>query len=303
VSRIDEALQRVRGPARLDRPAGDAAPVFSSAWSVRDDADASSETTQPRSAPGEARPTSVLGDARPLAVNTGGVLRFSSEWNERFAGPTSQALVEQFRRLAASLHHAKRSHELRRIMVTSAAPGDGKTTTAINLALVLAESYRYNVLLIDADLRRPSIPRVVNLVEGSGLSDALRSPREQKLALVALTPSLTLLPAGRPTSNSIEALTSPRMRHILDEADTRFDWVVIDAPPVEASTDARLLAEMVDGTLFVIRAARTQHAAAQKAIDTLGRDRVLGVILNGAIAPSEKDYYYYSAEPSVKGKP
>jgi Mrp family chromosome partitioning ATPase len=92
-------------------------------------------------------------------------------------------------------------------MVTSASPGDGKTLTAVNLALVLAESYRFRVLLVDADLRRPSIQTVVDVGHGSGLSECLRSPVEQKLALIALTPNLTLLPAGQPVANSSVAST------------------------------------------------------------------------------------------------
>ncbi len=218
---------------------------------------------------------------------------FSSAWRERLAhGPQGDpSLVEQFRRLAATLHQAKQMNAIRTVMVSSAQPGDGKTMTAVNLALVLAESYRYNVLLIDADLRRPSIPSVVDLVEGTGLSEGLRSSTEQKLALIRLTPGLTLLPAGQPIANSIEALTSPRMRHILDEAVTRFDWIIVDAPPSGATADARILAQMVDGTLFVIRAGETQAPDVQAAVDALGRERILGVVFNCFEGLKPQDYY------------
>ena len=176
-------------------------------------------------------------------------------------------------------------------MITSAGPGDGKTLTAVNLALVLAESYRANVLLIDADLRRPSIPSVVDLGTGDGLSEALRATTEQKLALVPLAPGLTVLPAGQPLANSIEALTSPRMQAILDEATARYDWVVLDAPPVGLTTDAKLLTEMVGGALFVIHAGKTQYADVRRGLDALGKDRLLGVVLNG-VAPVPTDGYY-----------
>jgi capsular exopolysaccharide synthesis family protein len=176
-------------------------------------------------------------------------------------------------------------------MVTSAAQGDGKTLTALNLALVLSESYRYRVLLIDADLRRPSIPCVVDLGEGTGLSEALRAVTEQKLALAPATSMLTLLPAGQPIANSIEALTSPRMRQILDEASARFDWVILDAPPVGPTADARLLTEMVDGTLFVVHAQRTQYPDVKKAIDSLGREQILGIVLNGVESEPSNHYY------------
>lgn len=182
-------------------------------------------------------------------------------------------------------------------MITSASPGDGKTLTAVNLALVLAESYRYNVLLVDADLRRPSIPSVLDLSQGSGLSEVLRAPTEQKLALVPVTERLTLLPAGQPIANSIEALTSPRMRQILQEASTRFDLVILDAPPVGPTTDARILTQMVNGTLFVIHAGQTQYPDVQMAIDGIGREQILGVVLNGVEQTPSSDYYYYYGAP------
>lgn len=187
-------------------------------------------------------------------------------------------------------------------MITSASPGDGKTLTAVNLALVLAESYRYNVLLVDADLRRPSIPSVLDLSQGSGLSEVLRAPTEQKLALVPVTERLTLLPAGQPIANSIEALTSPRMRQILQEASTRFDWVILDAPPVGPTTDARILTQMVNGTLFVIHAGQTQYPDVQMAIDGIGREQILGVVLNGVEQTPSSDYYYYGAPRSSENK-
>jgi capsular exopolysaccharide synthesis family protein len=208
-------------------------------------------------------------------------------------------LVEQFRRLAATLHQAHKTQGLRSIMVTSANPGDGKTLTAINLALVLTESYRYRVLLVDADLRRPSISNVVDLAVGTGLSEALRAPTPQKLALAQLTSRLTLLPAGGPTANSIEALVSPRMHQILEEAMAKFDWVILDAPPLGPTADARLLSQMAGGTLFVIRAGKSQYPDVLKAIDTLGRDQILGVVLNDVEETATDGYYtdgyYYVA--------
>jgi polysaccharide biosynthesis transport protein len=102
---------------------------------------------------------------------------------------------------------------------------------------------------------------------------------------------LTLLPAGQPIANSIEALTSPRMRQILEEATARFDWVILDAPPVGPATDARLLTQMVGGTLFVIHAGQTQYGDVQKSIDGLGREHILGVVLNGVEAAPDDGYY------------
>lgn len=291
---MTEALRRNKTENDAEGAAeGPRQQLFAPAWSL------SADSGERATVPAATEPAVVESGQMP-AVPSAGSISFASRWRERLAtGPEADpALTEQFRRLAATLHHAHRANNLRSVMVTSAAPGDGKTLTAVNLALVLAESYHYNVLLMDADLRRPSIPNVIELSEGSGLSQALRSDSERRLALVPITPRLTLLPAGEAIANSIEALTSPRMRRILDEAMTRFDWVIVDAPPVGPATDARLLSQMVGGTLFVVHAGRTQHPDVQKAIDSLGREQILGVVLNGVEPTASGAYYYGTAGPA-----
>jgi capsular exopolysaccharide synthesis family protein len=185
-------------------------------------------------------------------------------------------------------------------MVTSAWAGDGKTLTALNLALVLSESYRRRVLLIDADLRRPSISKLSEFSPTCGLSEGLKSKTEQKLSVLKITETLTLLPAGRPDPDPMSSLTSDRMRRIIEEAASRFDWVILDAPPVGPVADANLLAEMTDAVLLVVRANHTQFAPVQKAIDLLGRDKIFGVVLNGIDELNQGEYErqygkYYTA--------
>jgi receptor protein-tyrosine kinase len=223
----------------------------------------------------------------------------ATAWRDRLAnGPhANPILVEQFRRLAATLHHAQSASGIRVIMLTSASPDDGKTWTALNLALVLSESYRRRVLLIDADLRRPSLADITDVTDTVGLSDALRAPTDKKLGILQIAPNLNLLPAGRPDPDPMGGLTSARMRQILEEAAGQFDWVILDAPPMNPMADAGLLAHMVEGAVFVIRAGKTQYEAAQKSIDALGRDRILGVVLNGVDEmPAEQHYQYYEAD-------
>ena len=288
---MTEALRRIKTSNEAEDPIEAARQrLFVPAWPV-----VTADVDRSTPAPAIARTAPETGGILP-ATPPSGSLSFSSRWRERLAaGPDAHpGLTEQFRRLAATLHHAHEANDLRSVMITSASPGDGKTLTAINLALVLAESYRYNVLLVDADLRRPSIPNVMDIGVGSGLSETLGSQTERKLALVPITPRLTLLPAGHAIANSIEALTSPRMRQIMDEALSRFSWVILDAPPVGAATDARLLSQMVGGTLFVIHAGQSQYPDVQRSIDALGRDQILGVVLNGVENVPESNYYYGS---------
>jgi capsular exopolysaccharide synthesis family protein len=209
---------------------------------------------------------------------------FSAEWVERLVlpGNSNHMLIEQFRHLAGGLHQAQTEGKLKSVMVTSGVPGDGKTFTALNLGLTLANSYARRVLLIDADLRRPSLDQICGIRSINGLSEALRSDEEQKLPVFQLIERLTFLPAGRPDPDPMSGLTSSRMKRILDEAAEEFDWIIVDAPPATPLADAGLLGAMVDATLLVVRAGATHVAPIQKAIEALGRDRIFGVVLNGA---------------------
>ena len=220
---------------------------------------------------------------------------FSRKWAERLVRSTNAdpALVEQFRTLGATLHRLQTTDSLKVLVITSTGPAEGKTLTSVNLALTLSESYRRRVLLVDADLRRPSIHEISQISDSPGLSEVLKASTDQKLTLLRLTEHLTLLPAGRPDPDPMSGLTSGRMQRIIAEARRTFDWVILDAPPVAPIADASLLAGLADATLFVVRAGVTQLAAVQKAIESIGRDRILGVVLNGAERSDATGYARY----------
>jgi capsular exopolysaccharide synthesis family protein len=196
--------------------------------------------------------------------------------------------------MAATLYNAQDQGDLKLVMVTSAAPGEGKTLTATNMALILSESFRRRVLLIDADLRRPSLHKTWGIDTNRGLSDVLKPTSEQKAQVFQVSETLTLLPAGRPDPDPIGGLTSSRMREILDDARTRFDWVILDSPPIGAVDDATLLGSMVDAVLFVVRARKTRAAMVRQAIESVGRDKIFGVVLNGTEESDSPGYGYYN---------
>ena len=208
--------------------------------------------------------------------------------------------VEQFRRLGAVLQDV-RANGLKVVMIASAQVGDGKTLTAANLALTLGGSYRQRVLLIDADLRRPSLVPLFGLPHLPGLSEALRAETEARISVVDLSEYVVLLPGGSPDPDPMASLNSERMRRILDEARKDFDWIILDTPPIAVLPDAHLLARLADASLLVIGAGKTQHADVMKAIETLGRDRIIGVILNRVQkdAGSESPYYYAYGRPET----
>lgn len=271
MGRIEEAL-RLAGMSKPSQVAGAAtagSQTFVSAWPASGVADTRHDDPRP-----------ALLDQRRTSSFRG----FAPEWLERLVVPgnPNHMLVEQFRHLAGALHHAQANGKLKSLTVTSAVPGDGKTFTAINLAITLAHSYARRVLLIDADLRRPSIDQICGIRDTLGLSEALRSETEQKLPVFELGEGLTFLPAGQPDPDPLSGLTSLRMRKVLDEAAQQFDWIIVDAPPAAPLADAGLIGAMVDALLLVVRARETHCRSVEKAIDALGRDRIFGVVLNGA---------------------
>jgi capsular exopolysaccharide synthesis family protein len=286
VGRIDDALRRAgqsAGRAVEEHGSAEADAVFSAPWVF---------ATGGRVAPQISPPAPPIDRAVEHLSLVG---EFDPSWAERLVvSPNADpAFAEQFRRLGASLHQAQVNDNLRLIMVTSALPEDGKTLSAINLSLILSESYQRRVLLIDADLRRPSIREISNSADLCGLSEALKAKSERKLSAIRISERLTLLPAGHPDPDPMSSLTSERMRRILEEAAARFDWVVLDAPPVTPLADASLLAGMVDAALLVVRAGQTPFALVQKAVEALGRERIFGVVLNGVTDGDRSEYLRY----------
>ena len=203
-----------------------------------------------------------------------------------------QGVVEQYRHLAAKLHHAQKASGVRTVMVTSAMASEGKTLTATNLALTLSQSYQRRVLLIDADLRRPRIREMFALPQTEGLTDSLATIRGGRLPVHQVTSTLWVLTSGRAVPDPMSLLVSPAMKQLLDDARESFDWVVVDTPPIAILTDANLLSAMIDTALLVVSAEATPYPMVQRAADAIGRSRILGVVLNRAEKSGLSSYNY-----------
>jgi capsular exopolysaccharide synthesis family protein len=208
--------------------------------------------------------------------------------------------IDYFRKLAAALHQAQRERGVRVVMIVSAGPGEGKSQTAANLGRVLSRSYRRRVLLVDADLRRPVLHIVNHVENGFGVDDLLEGDGPiDELPTTNLGPNLELLASGRPNPDPVGALTSPRMRELLACAARQFDWVLVDTPPVSLLPDSELLGSFVDAALLVVAAGETDYRLVTRTVDALGRDKILGVVLNkaedaDAAAPYGASDYAYS---------
>jgi capsular exopolysaccharide synthesis family protein len=204
--------------------------------------------------------------------------------------PKSHA-AEQYRQLRTRLAHAEGANNLRTVLVTSPQKGEGKSVTAANLALTMAQELQRRVVLVEADLRKPSLQELLGLPPGLGLAEYLAGACELRDALKFLPDhNLTVLPAGAAPTNPAELLGSTAMRRMLDQLRTRFDRVILDAPPVLPLADVAVLAPIVDGTLLVVRAGVTPKPAIENALRAFDSSRLLGIVLNDS--GLEQDYRY-----------
>jgi capsular exopolysaccharide synthesis family protein len=255
------------------------------------------EPVAPAYAPGSAAPAQAAELSRigrAATPQSGPAIRVGdADRNKLVVGDcTDGAVVEQYRHLAAVLHHAQKASGVRSVMVTSAMASEGKTLTATNLALTLSESYQRRVLLVDADLRRPRMREMFALPAGPGLTDSLTITREGRLPVHQVTQQLWVLAAGHVVPDPMSMLASPAMKQLLDDARDSFDWVVVDTPPIAILPDANLLAAMIDTALLVVAADSTPYPMVQRAAQAIGPQRILGVVLNRAEKAGMPGYYY-----------
>jgi capsular exopolysaccharide synthesis family protein len=209
----------------------------------------------------------------------------------------SSAVAESFRTLLTSVVLSQAPQPPQALLITSATAGEGKTTTALNLAIGLAQRGE-PTLLIDADLRHPKIGESLNLVNGTGLASFLTGAHsiEKALRQFPLVPTLWALPAGPQPPNPAQLLSSSAMESMLRELRTRFKFVVIDSPPVLPVTDAIILSTLVDGVVFIIESGGTERGAVRRARKILHNagTNVLGIVLNKVDVQHNGYYGYYT---------
>lgn len=221
------------------------------------------------------------------------------------AANSASAVAEQYRILKFNLQALGLRPGPKAIVVTSALNGEGKSVTAINLALTLARQERLRVLLVDADLRRSSMNRWLGLPEQTkGVSTILHQGGVVNGSLIQLqSPSLTILPAGPSVERPTELLESSSMKRLLASLKAQFDLILIDTPPVLAVADTGILAAQADGVLLVVRAGRTQRRTVVQAQTLLEqmKAQTLGCVLTYApyYLPTTYYQYYTASKPKA----
>src|SRR5690625_1570830 len=202
---------------------------------------------------------------------------------------------EQYRTIRTNLQFASVDNELETMLVTSSGPGEGKSMTTANLAVVYAQQGQ-TVLLIDADLRKPTVHYTFRLDNLRGLSNILVGENTLQETIVASDmDNLDVVSCGPIPPKPSELLASKKMQNLIEEAKTMYDLIIFDTPPVLAVADAQILANIVDGSLLVIRSKQTEIEAATKAKEALepARAKLLGTVLNDRENKGSNYYYYY----------
>ena len=206
----------------------------------------------------------------------------------------NSAYCEEYRSLRTHVLHKSQRQKLQSIVVASANPSEGKSITAINLSWLLAQTDGVKALIIDSDLRMPSLADYLGIETDRGLSHVLAGTATLKESIVRLEPSgLHLLPGGDARNDVAELISGPKFKEILREAREMFDYIIIDAPPLGIFTDATVLINHADGALLVVRTNRTRYSTLERIIEPLPKERLLGVVLNQSEDVMDESHYNY----------
>lgn len=207
----------------------------------------------------------------------------------------SSVAAEQFRRLRSRLYQLRENQPLKRVLVSSSVPGEGKTFVCANLARALARHGRTRVLMVDADLRKPSLHAALGAPVTPGLSDYLHGTADEIEILQRGSAENLYLIAGGCSQASADMLAGSRFQTLMAHAAELFDWIIVDSSPVVPISDATVVAQQCDGVLLVVQAETTPFDLAQKARDEFRNSVILGVVLNQVTDQSAHTPYYYSA--------
>lgn len=205
--------------------------------------------------------------------------------------------AEAFRLLGVRLRNLRRERPLKKLLITSSIPQEGKSMVAANLATALAFAAKEKILLLEGDVRRPSLSETFGLGGERGLCECLKDGHSPVGSIYRLEGAgFWILPAGSVSGNPLELLQSKRLGRLLDQLTGWFDWVVIDTPPVLPLADTSVWARLADGILLVTRQGVTEKRQLQKGLEAIEPKKVIGALLNSC-ASADTEYYYYRKTP------
>jgi capsular exopolysaccharide synthesis family protein len=250
-------------------------------------------------APGTEKPTAVE-ESDPFSKIRSLKVSPAPEYRLVCLSDSDSPAAEAFRLLGVRLRHLRR---LKRVLITSTVPQEGKSTVAVNLACTLALKTDQKVLLIEGDLRRPALSQMFAMGDDPGLSECLQSDRSVVTSLCYLEgPNLWILPAGSASSNALDLLQSGKLSMLMNQVSAWFDWIIVDAPPVLPLADTSVWMRMVEGILLVTRQGVTKKRQLLRGIEALETKKLIGALINCSRHPDRDDYeYYYRGSSSTQG--
>jgi len=211
--------------------------------------------------------------------------------------------AEKFRFLAVRLRQMQQARALKRLLIASSLPEEGKSMVSANLAATLARRQRQKVLLVEGDIRRPVLARQLGLGQVPGLAEWLQQEDKPLAEIYQLEGTgFWFLPAGEPPESPLELLQSERLQELMNHLAARFDWIIVDSPPLLPVADASVWARLADGMLLVVREGKTEKRQLQRALASVDGSQVLGVVINCCTTADEKHYYsrYHRAPLEVQ---
>jgi capsular exopolysaccharide synthesis family protein len=251
--------------------------------------------------------------AAELSTNDTGVAQLSQFQSLRvLAHPPSRLVcladkeslaAEKFRFVGVRLRQLQQRRHLKKVLITSTIPQEGKSMVAANLACTLARRTRQKTLLLEGDLRRPALTQLFGLGKIPGICEWLQGERGPMTSIYYLEgPDFWILPAGSTPTNPLELMQSARLSALMDQLTAWFDWIVIDSPPVLPLGDTSIWMRLVDGILLVTRQGTTERKQLERGLEVLDKTKLVGTLLNSASNTEHHNYYHYGYLPAEQKK-
>ena len=315
MSRIHEALKRAEQDraasqgGRVDSPVTDL-PVTEPVPAMPETARIPTASSATATAAAPAASATAPTFSNPFTFDTLLARCTQAEWKPDaktmlfFNGEENALGTEQFRTLRSRLYQMREKMSLKKILITSALPQEGKSFVSANLAQVLVRQHGRRVLLIDGDLRVARLHSALGTTSSPGLADYLLGENDE-FSVMQRGPmdNLFFIPCGRSVTHPAELIANGRMRMLLQRVEPLFDWIIVDSPPSVPVSDASQLANFCDGVLMVVRSNTTPYDTAQRARQEFQGKTMVGVVLNGITKEDSYSRYYYEVyEKSAKPK-
>jgi capsular exopolysaccharide synthesis family protein len=250
--------------------------------------------------PATTKPAAAIGQVNPFSQFQALPVQIRAESRLVCVTDQESLAAEKFRFLTVRLRQLQQSRPLKKVLITSAIPQEGKTMVAANLACTFARRARQRTLLVEGDLRRPALSQMFGLGKIPGICEWLQGDSGPSTSIYHLEePGLWILPAGSTPGNALELMQSGKLSAVMDQLTAWFDWIIIDSPPVLPLADTSVWTRLADGILLVTRQGISEKKQLQRGLEALESKKLIGALLNCSTNTAHNDYYYHYRPPTA----